>query len=45
MVRLHRGAVSIEEYIYRVNIAHGKIRAIKGKYTQIRVIKPKYSQI
>ena len=44
---VHRGAVSIEEYIYRVNMAHnyGKIGAIKGKYAQIRVIKPKCSQI
>ena len=41
---LHRGAVSIEECIYRVNMAC-IIRAIKGKYAQIRVIKPKYSQI
>ena len=42
----HRGAVSIEECIYRVNMPHMvKFRAIKGKYAQIRVIKPKYSQI
>ena len=44
---MHRGAISDEEFIYRVNMAHnyGKIMAIKGKYAQIRVIKPKYSQI
>ena len=37
---LHKGAVSIEEYISRVNMAHNydKIRSIKGKYAQIRVI-------
>ena len=43
---LHRGVVSIEEYIYVYKIeygTYGKIRAIKGKYmyAQIRVNKPK----
>ena len=40
---LRRGAVSLEEYLCRVNMAYiyGQIRAIKGKYNQIRVNKAK----
>ena len=32
---LHRGAVLLEEYICKVNMAYGQIRSIKGKYNQI----------
>ena len=49
MVRLLKNfaqGVSIEERIYRVNMAHMvKSGQLRGKYAQIRVIKPKYSQI
>ena len=38
---LHRGTVSIEEYLRGLNVAYGKIRKIKGKYYQIRANKAK----
>ena len=43
---MHRGAVSIEEYIYRVNMVHMvKSGQFNGQYAQIRVIMPKYGRI
>ena len=42
----HRGAVLLEEYICRVNMAYyGQIRAIKDKCNQIGANKAKYGSI